>query len=160
PDIGSDEIDAAVSVLRSGWPTQGRVTEEFEQHLSKILSSNTVVVNNGSSALLCALLAHGLKPGDNVIVPAFTFIATSSVPKLLGAKVFVADCDRSTLNIDLDSVERLLKAKKGKVKFIISVDVAGLSCDTDAILELADRYGCTLIEDAAESFGAEYKNKP
>ncbi len=159
PDIGIDEIDAAASVLRSGWPTQGRVTEKFESMLSQYLSSNVCVINSGSSALLCALVAHGLKPGDKVAIPAFTFIATSSIPKMLGAQVVVVDSDPCTMNIDPGSLERLLKRYDGGIKFVITVDVAGMPCDIDALVDLAKRYRFTLIEDAAESFGARYKDK-
>ena len=159
PDIGIDEIEAATSVLKSGWPTQGQVTEKFESMLSRYLSSEVCAINSGSSAILCALLSHGLKPGDKVAVPAFTFVATSSVPKMLGARIVVVDSDPDTLNVDMASLETALK-RHGDIKFVITVDVAGMPCDIDALAELARRYRFTLIEDAAESFGARYKNKP
>lgn len=159
PEIHSDEIEAAMTVLKSGWPTQGEVTRQFESMLSEYLSSNVAIVNSGSSALLCALVAHGLKPGDKVAVPAFTFIATSSIPKILGAQIIVVDSDPMTLNIDIDDLERTLK-RHGDIKFVITVDVAGMPCDIDALVELSTRYHFTLIEDAAEAFGAKYKSRP
>ena len=158
PDIGKDERNAILSVLDGGWVSQGKVTERFEALLSKYLSSRAIAVNNGSSALMCALLAHGLRPGDKVIVPALTFVATSSIPKLLGARVIAADVDPQTLNMLPDAVEQELK-KHRDVKMVITVDVAGLPADIDAFQELSARYHFTLIEDAAEAFGAEYKNK-
>ncbi|HXV45758.1 MAG TPA: DegT/DnrJ/EryC1/StrS family aminotransferase [Nitrososphaera sp.] len=158
PDIGRDEIEAILSVFDNGWVSQGKVTEEFEAQLSRYLSSNVIAVNNGSSALMCALVAQGLKPKDKVIVPAFTFVATSSVPKLLGAQVIVADIDPFTLNISPESLEQTLK-ENPDVKMVITVDVAGMPADIDAFVELSKRYHFTLIEDAAEAFGAQYKNK-
>jgi perosamine synthetase len=158
PDIGKDEIEAILSVIDNGWLSQGKVTEEFEARLSRYLSSNVIAINNGSSALMCALIAHGLKPKDKVMVPAFTFIATASVPKLLGAQVIVADIDPSTLNISPASVEQKLK-ENPDVKFVITVDVAGMPADIDSFVELSKRYHFTLIEDAAEAFGAQYKNR-
>jgi len=158
PDVGRDEIKAILSVLDDGWVSQGKVTQEFEAQLSRYLSSNVIVVNNGSSALMCALIAHGLKPKDKVIVPAFTFVATSSIPKLLGAKVIVADIDPITLNISLESVEQKLR-KYPDVKFVITVDVAGMPADIGSFVELSRRHHFTLIDDAAEAFGAQYKKR-
>ncbi len=158
PDIGKDERNAILSVLEGGWVSQGKVTEEFEHLLSEYLSSNVIAVNNGSSALMCALLGHGFKPGDKIIVPAFTFIATSSVPKLLGARVIAADVDPATLNILPEAVEKELK-RHDDVKMVITVDVAGMPANIEAFTDLSRKYKFTLIEDAAEAFGAKYKNK-
>lgn len=158
PDLGKDEKEAILSVLNNGWVSQGKVTEEFEAQLSRYLSSNVIAINNGSSALMCALIAHGLKPKDKVIVPAFTFVATSSIPKMLGAQVIVADIDPATLNMSPETVERELK-KHPDVKMVLTVDVAGMPVDIDSFVELSRHYHFTLIEDAAEAFGAQYKNK-
>jgi len=158
PDIGEEEKKALFEVLRTNWPSQGKITEEFESMLSDYLSSNAIAVNNGSSALMSALLAHGIKPHDKLIVPAFTFVATSSIPKILGADVIAADIDPETLNITAEQVENLVK-QNDDVKFVIIVDVAGLPCDIDSFVELSKRYNFTLIEDAAQAFGSEYKNQ-
>jgi len=157
PDIGEEEIENVKNVLKSGWYSQGKVTNEFENLLSKYLSSKVVTVNNGSSALMCALLAHGIKPGDKVVVPSFTFAATSSIPKILGAEILVADIDPNTLNISPESVEEIIK--KNDVKMVIVVDVGGLPVDIDRFIDLSKKYNFILIEDAAEAFGSEYKNK-
>lgn len=157
PSIGKEELESLQKVIKSGWLTQGKKTKEFETQLSKYLSSNVIAVNNGSSALACALLAHGLKPGDKVIVPNFTFFATYSIPKMLGADVILVDVDQSTLNITPESVEEIVKTTD--VKMVIVVDVAGLPVDIDAFIELSHRYKFILIEDAAEALGSEYKNK-
>jgi perosamine synthetase len=158
PDITEDEIKAVTDVLESGWPTQGRVTEQFEALLANYFSSNIVVVNSGSSALLCALIAHGIRPGDKVVVPAFTFVASASIPKILGAEIIVADVDRSTFNADPKAVEAIVK-RNNDVKAVVVVDVAGLPADIDAFRELSKHYGFVLIEDAAEALGAEYKSE-
>ncbi len=157
PSIGKEEINAVVDVLKSDWYSEGKVTKRFEMLLSEYLSSKVNVVNNGSSALMCALIAHGIKPGDKVIVPAFTFIATSSIPKILGAKIIVADIDPLTLNITPETVEKIVK--NNDVKMVIAVDVAGLPVDIDGFTDLSKQHKFTFIEDAAEAFGTEYKNK-
>ena len=157
PDISSEEKEAVIKVLESNWPTQGKITEEFETMLSDYLDADCVVVNNGSSALMSILLAHGIKPGDKVLVPDFTFVATSSIPKILGANILVADIDPRTLNISIESIEKAVK--ENDIRFVFAVDIAGLPIDIDALRDLSKRYNFILIEDAAQSFGAEYKNK-
>lgn len=157
PDYGSSELKQVLRTFKTNWFSQGKITEEFEKSLSKYLSSNVSVVNNGTSALLSALLAHGIQPGDKVIVPSFTFIATSSAPKLLGAKIIPADVDPLTLNITPESIEKIVK--KNHVKAVIVVDVAGLPVNIDPIVELSKKYNFILIEDAAEALGSEYKGK-
>jgi len=157
PDFGPNELKNVLSTFKSNWFSQGKITEQFEKSLSSYLSSNISVVNNGTSALLCALLAHGIKPGDKVIVPSFTFIATSSAPKLLGAKIIPVDIDPLTLNVSPEEIEKIVK--KTNVKAVIVVDVAGLPVDIDPIVELSKKYDFILIEDAAEALGSEYKGK-
>ena len=158
PSIDRDTENSMFEVIKSGWLSQGKKTEEFENNLSEYFSSKVVVVNNGTSALIAALLAHGIKPGDKVIVPDFTFIATSSAAKILGAQILVADVDPNTLNVKHDSVEKLLK-ENNNVKAVIVVDMAGLPVDLDPIIELSKRYKFILIEDAAQAIGSKYKNK-
>jgi len=157
PDIGREEVDAVLKVLESGWVTEGKVTEEFQNLLSKYLSSDVSVLNNGSSALMSALIANEIKPGDNVIVPAFTYVASASVPKILGANVIVSDVDPISLNTTPELLEDLVK--KFNPKAVIVVDIAGLPSDIDGFVELSKKYNFKLIEDAAQSFGAVYKNK-
>lgn len=157
PDFGKEEFDNISKIFDSDWFSEGETTNLFETELSKYLSNNVVAVNNGTSALLCALLAHGIGPGDNVIVPAFTFIATCSVPKILGANVLVADIEADTLNIDPNSVESLLE--KNNVKAVLPVDVAGQSINLKAFEDLSEKYDFAIIEDAAEALGSEYNNR-
>jgi len=157
PDIGEEEKKAILEVLETDWPSQGKITEEFEYSISNYINSECIVVNNGSSALMSALIANGIKSGDKVVVPDFTFVATSSIPKILGAQIIVADIDPETLNVTPEAIENLVK--ENAVKFVIIVDIAGLPADIEAIRDLAKRHNFTLIEDAAQAFGAEYKNK-
>ena len=157
PDIGKKEFSAVRKVLESGWLGQGKVTKLFEKDLKKFFNSEVVTVNSGSSALLCALLGLGIKPGDVVAVPAFTFMSTASVPKILGAKIIPIDIDKETLNIDLNILEKILK--KQKIDCVIFVDVGGLPNDINKITKLSTMYNFKILEDAAEAFGSEYKNK-
>jgi perosamine synthetase len=144
--------------MQSGWVSQGRVTEEFETLLAGYCGSNhAIVVNNGSSALLCALMAHDAKPGDHVLVPDYTHVATANVPRLLGCRISSIDIDPSTFNIDCQALERAIKQRRPK--FVVVVDVAGLPNNVECLWALARRYRFTLIEDAAESMGAEYKHQ-
>ena len=91
-------------------------------------------------------------------MPAFTFVATSSIPKILGMDIIVSDVDPNTLNVTPEQVEHLVKVNEN-VKFVIIVDVAGLPCDIDSFVELSKRYNFILIEDAAQAFGSEYKHQ-
>lgn len=155
PAIGTNEKNAVLKILNGGWFSQGKITEKFESKLSKYLSSNAVVINNGTSALICALMAHNIKFGDKIAVPAFTFIATASAAKILGIDIVPIDIDPNTLNMDIDELEKYVK--KNEIKAVIVVDVAGLPINIDNFIELAKRYKFILIEDAAEALGAEYK---
>jgi len=144
--------------MRSGWLSQGSVTEEFEGELAEYSGArHAVVVNNGSSALLCAFMAHGARVGDRVIVSDYTHVATGNVPKLLGCRVSLVDINPDTFNVDYHLLEGFVRRRRPK--FVVAVDVAGLPNDLALLSELAERYGFTLIEDAAESIGAEYKHR-
>ena len=157
PAFDTETENYMLDVIKSGWWSQGKKTELFEKNLSEYFPSNVVVVNNGTSAITAALLAHGIKSGDKVVVPDYTFIATSSAAKIIGAEVLVADVNPNTLNVKLESIEKLVK--QYDVKAVIVVDMAGLPLDLEPIIELSKRYKFVLIEDAAQAIGSEYKNK-
>jgi len=157
PDFGEEEAVAVQKVMKSGWPSQGKYTEKFQKKLENYLSSNVSIVNNGSSGLMASLIASDFKPGQKVVVPAFTYVATASIPKMLGAEIIVSDINKETLNIDINSFENIVK--KHKVDFVMLVDVAGNSCDIDAFVELSKKYKFKIIQDSAQAFGSIYKNK-
>lgn len=157
PAISSDEQNAVNNVFESGWLSQGKITQKFEKDLSQYFKSNVIMVNNGTSSIICALLAHGIKPGDSVIVPDFTFFATFSAAKILGANIILADIDKETYNLTPDTVEKIVQKKD--VKYVIPVDVAGVPIDIQKFEELSKKYNFTLIEDAAEALGSEYNHQ-
>lgn len=158
PDISRSDIKEVVKVMRTGWLSQGEVTQKFEQRLARYSGAKyAVVVNSGSSALLCALMAHGAGAGDRVLVPDYTHVATGNVPRLLGCRVSLVDVNPDTFNTDYEQLEGVVREQRPK--FVVTVDVAGSPNDMDLLSDLADRYRFILIEDAAESIGAEYKRQ-
>ncbi len=140
---------AVQDVLRSGWASKGRYCDEFQSALEEYLGNGTHValVNNGSSALMVSLLANGVKAGDTVLVSDFTFVATATVPAILGAKIVPVDADAETFNM-----ANLIVGFKEQILF---TDVAGLPASKYiGIMETPD-YASHHIEDAAEALGAE-----
>ncbi len=157
PNVGNEEMSAAKKVIDSGWWTQGKVTQQFEQELArKIGCKHAIVVNNGTSALIAALIAHGICPGDEVIVPTYTFIATINAVLAVGAKPILVDCDRNTFNTTPDLVQEKITKK---TKAMMPVDVAGMPVDIDAFNDLAEDKRIVFIQDSAESIGARYKGR-
>jgi perosamine synthetase len=158
PDVGADEKKAVLETLDSGWLGMGPRTKAFEKELSAYTGAkHSIVVNNGTSALLNALMGYGIGPGDEVLVPTYTFVATASSVIALGAKPVLVDCDPETFNIGPAQVESAL-AKHPKAKALIFVDVAGLPCDIDALRAVAQKHKLLLLEDAAEAFAGAYKS--
>ncbi|MHB1907365.1 MAG: DegT/DnrJ/EryC1/StrS family aminotransferase [Nitrososphaerales archaeon] len=159
PDIGEDEFKLVRKVLESSWFSTGPMVKEFENKLANYCGAKHVVmVNNGTSALIATYLAAGIKSGDKVLVPSYTFIATVNALLLLGAKPILLDADPGTLNVTPETIDQALKRDKD-VRFAVFVDVAGMPCDIDGITEVCEKHSVSLIEDAAEAIGAEYKGK-
>lgn len=159
PDISEDEKRAVFEVMTNKWLSMGPKTKEFEDNICKFTGSkNCVVVNNGTSALVTALLANRIQPGDEVLVPTYTFIATVNSVLAIGAKPVLVDCDPVTFNISPEQVTNTLNEHPSS-KGLIFVDVAGMPADIDSMREIAQNKSLALIEDAAESFGAIYKDK-
>jgi perosamine synthetase len=162
PLLGKEEKEAVMQVLDSGLLTNasyggGKFVKEFEGKLrAKVGTKHAVAVNSGTAALHTSLVAYGVGPGDEVIVPAFTFEATANVVLACGAKPVFADI-KEDYNIDPDDVRK--KVGK-KTKAIIPVDVYGYPSDLDEVREVADKHSIRVIEDAAESLGAEYRGRP
>lgn len=152
------EIDAGIQrVLDHGQYILGPEVAELEEKLAAYTGSKYCIsVANGTDALQIAQMALGIGPGDEVITPGFTYIATAETVALLGAKPVYVDIDPKTYNL---SPQLLEAAITPRTKAIIPVSLYGQCADYDAINEIAARHGIPVIEDAAQSFGATYKGK-
>jgi len=162
PILGREEIEAATRVLKSGFLTNpsaegGSNVKEFENEIARYhRTRHAVAVNSGTAALMAALIAAGIRKGDEVIVPSFTFVATASAVMLVGAKPVFADIDSRTYNM---SPEAFRKALTSKTKAVIAVDLYGLPADYEEIDEIAEENGLWVIEDSCQAQGASYKGK-
>ena len=154
--INEDDVAAVVAALRSNWLTTGPLVEEFEAALEKVVGAPCISVSSGTAALHCAYAAIDLKPGDEVITPPITFIATQATAALFGAKIVFADVQSDTANIDPHAVAEAITSR---TKAIVAVDYAGHPADLDELRAIADRHGIFLIEDAAHSIGSSYKGR-
>ncbi|MCS7143317.1 MAG: DegT/DnrJ/EryC1/StrS family aminotransferase [Aigarchaeota archaeon] len=157
PDIGEVEHQKIMEVIKSGWLSQGSITKQFEDALRETIGVNhAIVVNSGTSALIAALLAHEIGQRDEVIVPTYTFAATCNAVLSVGAKPVFADCDPHTFNVSQETIRKVITSK---TKACLIVDVGGMPCDLDGIKKLLEKNNIILIEDAAQAFGAMYKDK-
>lgn len=158
PQLGEEEINEVVDSLRSGWITTGPKTKRFESDFASYLGNGVqaLAINSATSGLHLALEAVGVKVGDEVIVPTFTFTASAEVVRYFGAHPVFVDSDPNTFNIDVNAIEQAITPK---TKAIIPVHFAGLACDMDKIIELARKYNLKVIEDAAHAFPTRYKDK-
>lgn len=155
--IKEDVLNEINQVLDSGQYIMGDKVPELEKVLIDYTGAKHCIgVCDGTKALLIALMALDIKAGDEVIVPAFTFIATASMVALLGATPVFADIDEKTYNLDPTRIEQLITSK---TKAIIPVSLYGQCADFDAINSIAAKYNLAVIEDGAQSFGATYKGK-
>ena len=151
------EINSVLEPLQSGWLVQGPKVREFEEKWSAFTSSaQSIAVTSCTSGLHLSLAASGFGPGDEAIVPAFTWISTANVVEHLGGKVVFCDIDLKTFNIDVDQIESKIT---DRTKAIFPVHLFGLSADMDPILDLARKYNLFVVEDAACGFGSKYKGK-
>jgi perosamine synthetase len=161
PKIGEEEIEAVVKVMRSGMLTSGlgagpKVTEFEKNYASFAGVKHAIAVNTGTAALHASILAVGVKPGDEVILPSFTFVATAEAVVMAGAKPVFADIDPQTYTLAPKEVK---KAMTSKTKAVIPVDLYGLPADISPIREISGKKDITIIEDCAQSHGATYKGK-
>ena len=154
-DYGDEEEKAVLDVLRSRWLTMGETTQHFEKAFAEYCGvKHAVVVSNGTVASHLACLAAGIGPGDEVIVPALTFVATAACVRYVGATPVFADIvSHVDLTISPQSVESLINSK---TKAIIIMHYGGYLCDISAFQELAEKHNLILIEDAAHAPGAEW----
>ena len=151
------EVDSAISeVISSTAFINGPAVRDFQADLEKYLGVKHVIpCANGTDALQISMMAFGLKPGDEVIAPSFTFIATAEVIALLGLTPVLVDVEPDTFNISVEAIE---KAITPKTKAIVPVHLFGQSADMDAIMTLAAKHNLFVIEDACQAIGADYKN--
>ncbi|KMJ52643.1 pyridoxal phosphate-dependent aminotransferase [Vogesella sp. EB] len=158
PDIGEDEINEVVDALRSGWVTTGPKTKQFEADFAAFIGDGVeaIAVNSATAGLHLALEAVGIGPGDEVIVPSYTFTATAEVVRYLGAHPVIVDVDPVTFNIRPEAIRAAITEK---TRAIMPVHFAGLACDMDAIIAIAREHKLKIVEDAAHAMPTYYKGK-
>jgi dTDP-4-amino-4,6-dideoxygalactose transaminase len=162
PKIGEEEVEAVVKVLRSGPLTNalgaGPMVTQFEQKFAEFAGvKHAIAVNTGTAALHSAIVAAGVKHGDEVILPSFTFVATAEAVVMAGGKPVFTDIDPETYNI---SPAAIAKAVTRKTKAIVPVDLYGLPADIKPIREIAVEHDLAVVEDAAQAHGATCDGKP
>lgn len=152
--IKSEVNQSVLDVIESGAFINGPAVKSFQANLEKYLDAKHVIpCGNGTDALQIALMALGLEPGDEVIVPAFTFVATAEVIALLRLIPVMVDVDPDTFNVTPEIVE---KAITPKTKAIVPVHLFGQSCDMEPIMEVAKKHNLYVVEDNAQAIGADY----
>jgi perosamine synthetase len=157
PVFGPEELRAVQLPLENGWVVQGPYVEQFEELFSKYTGARfSAATSSCTTALHIAVAALGLKPGDEVIVPAFTWVATANVVEYMGAKPVFCDVDLRTFNIDPEAVETLINER---TVGIIPVHLFGLCADMDQIPALARKNDLWILEDAACALGAWFQGK-
>ncbi|MER6498676.1 DegT/DnrJ/EryC1/StrS family aminotransferase [Streptomyces sp. NPDC001455] len=158
PVIGEDEIEAAVRVLRGGMVAQGPEVAAFEEEFSKIVDGrHCVAVNSGTSALHLSLVALGIGPGDEVIVPSFTFAATANAVRLAGATPVFVDIERDSFCLSPQAAEAAITPRTAA---IMPVHLYGHPAAMGAFTALAERHGLAIVEDAAQAHAAALDGTP
>jgi len=155
--LTEEEIQSVLGPLRSGWLVQGPKVREFEEKWSAFTGArHSIAVTSCTTALHLSLAALGFGPGDEAIVPAFTWIATANVVEHLGGKVVFCDIDLDTFNLDVNDAARKITSR---TKAILPVHLFGLSADMDPVMELARKHSLWVVEDAACGFGSTYQGR-
>lgn len=157
PEFDEKEQEATSKVIASGYINDGEVTKEFEKKIASFLGcKHCIAVTSGTAALALSLMALGIGPGDEVIVPDFTFIATANAVRLAGATPKLVDIEPLSFTIDPN---RIGQAITPRTKAIMPVDVNGRGADYDAIESIAKEKGLFVVCDSAEALGSKYKGK-
>ena len=152
-NLTENEIESVLGPLRSGWLVQGPKVREFEEKWSAFTGAeHSIAVTSCTTALHLSLAALGFGPGDEAIVPAFTWISTANVVEHLGGKVVFCDIDLETFNIDTQIESKITN----KTKAILPVHLFGLAAEMNAINAIAQQYNLWVVEDAACGFGSRY----
>jgi len=158
PGINEADIERAVEVLRSGMLVQGKNVEAFEKAFAKLHGvEHAIAVSNGTATLHLALIASGIGKGDEVIVPAFSYVATANAVELVGATPVFVDIDIATFNIDVSKIEEKITSI---TKAIIPVHKFGLTCDIKKVWQIASQNKQLVIDDAACELGNTNNRKP
>jgi perosamine synthetase len=158
PHLAGGEAQAVAEAIASGWVSQGPRVQEFEARFAaRVGAAEAVATTSCTTALALALYVSGVGPGDEVIVPSLSFIATANAVWHCGATPVFADIDPRTYNLDPESTQQAITPR---TKAIMPVHQLGLPADMDAFVELANRHGVELVEDAACAIGATYKDRP
>jgi perosamine synthetase len=157
PDITQSELDAVTEVLHTQWLSCGPKVQQFEAAFAAYLGmKHGIAVNSGTSGLHMAMIAADIGPGDEVITPSFSFVASANCILYQGATPVFVDIDPMTKNLDPGVLESAITER---TKAIIAVHAFGQPADMDPIVEVAQKYSLTLIEDACEAIGARYKGR-
>ncbi|MCU1307524.1 MAG: DegT/DnrJ/EryC1/StrS aminotransferase [Acidobacteriaceae bacterium] len=157
PSVGVEELDAISRVLTSKWLTTGPATRQFESEFAAYIGcKHALAVNSATAALQLALDAIGLAPGDEVLVPSYTFTASAAVVTHFGARPVLCDSVRGGFNIDAADAGRRITSR---TRAIMPVHIAGEPCDMDAVDELVEKYEIKVIEDAAHALPASHRGR-
>ena len=158
PWLGAEEAAAAAAAVSSGWVAQGPRVARFEEAFASVIgAAHAVAVSSCTTALHLALVAADVGPGDEVVVPSLSFIATANAARYVGAVPVFADVDETSQNLTPATVEPCLTHR---TRAVILVDQAGVPADLDAMRAFCDPRGITVIEDAACAVGSVYRGRP
>ncbi len=157
PLLGQEEKQAVLETIESGQLAQGKRVKAFEEGFAAVCGvKHAVATSSGTTALHAVILAHGIGPGDEVITTPFTFIASANAAVFTGARPVFVDIDERSYNLDPCRVEAAITPR---TKAILPVHLFGNPCDMDAIMEIAERHGLIVIEDACQAHGAAFKGR-